>query len=78
MVASGRYLARLLFEGAAMSLEVVKRDWDVVIIGAGLGGGSAGRRLAEMGLSVLFLEKGPLGENASTDVRGRDHGEGDL
>ena len=33
--------------------------WDVVVIGAGLGGGIAGRRLAEAGASVLFLERGP-------------------
>lgn len=35
------------------------RLWDVVIIGTGIGGGSAARRLAELGLSVLMLEKGP-------------------
>lgn len=33
--------------------------WDVIIIGAGMGGGLAGRRLAEAGLSVLFVETGP-------------------
>lgn len=32
--------------------------WDVVIVGTGMGGGMAGRRLAEAGLSVLFIEKG--------------------
>ena len=37
------------------------RVWDVIIIGAGLGGGLVGRRLAEQGLSVLFVEKGPFG-----------------
>ncbi len=37
------------------------QQWDVIIIGAGMGGGIAGRRLAERGLSVLFIEKGPLG-----------------
>ena len=31
----------------------------VIIIGAGLGGGVCGRTLAEAGLSVLFVEKGP-------------------
>lgn len=36
-----------------------ERDWDVIVIGTGIGGGSAGRRLAEAGLSVLMLEKGP-------------------
>lgn len=41
--------------------EARARPWDVVIIGAGMGGGLAGRRLAERGLSVLFVEKGPAG-----------------
>ena len=35
--------------------------WDAIIIGAGMGGGLVGRRLAEQGLSVLFVEKGPFG-----------------
>lgn len=43
-----------------MLADVFQRDWDVIIVGAGLGGGTAGRRLAELGLSVLFLEKGPF------------------
>jgi choline dehydrogenase-like flavoprotein len=43
------------------------RDWDVIVIGTGMGGGLAGRRLAERGLSVLFLERGPLGP------RGEEH-----
>ncbi|MDT8327322.1 MAG: GMC family oxidoreductase N-terminal domain-containing protein, partial [Roseovarius sp.] len=38
--------------------------WDVIVIGAGMGGGIVGRRLAEMGLSVLFVEKGPAGHRA--------------
>lgn len=38
--------------------------WDVIVIGAGMGGGIVGRRLAEMGLSVLFVEKGPNGHRA--------------
>lgn len=37
------------------------RSWDVIVIGAGMGGGLVGRRLTERGLSVLFLEKGPVG-----------------
>ena len=39
--------------------ELLHRKWDVIIIGAGLGGGVCGRTLAEAGLSVLFVEKGP-------------------
>jgi choline dehydrogenase-like flavoprotein len=39
--------------------EILNRNWDVIVIGAGLGGGVCGRTLAEAGLSVLFVEKGP-------------------
>ncbi len=42
------------------------RDWDVIIIGAGLGGGILGRRLSEQGMSVLFLEKGRAGYAAES------------
>ena len=38
--------------------EAKAQSWDVIIIGAGMGGGLAGLRLTERGLSVLFLEKG--------------------
>jgi choline dehydrogenase-like flavoprotein len=34
------------------------RDWDVIIIGTGVGGATVGHSLALRGLSVLFLEKG--------------------
>lgn len=36
-------------------------EWDVIVIGTGVGGGTLGRALAEAGKSVLFLEKGPAG-----------------
>jgi choline dehydrogenase-like flavoprotein len=39
--------------------DIVEKCWDVIVVGAGLGGGIAGRRLAEKGLSVLFVEYGP-------------------
>lgn len=42
-------------------IEAKAQSWDVIIVGAGMGGGLAGRRLAERGLSVLFVEKGPAG-----------------
>lgn len=41
--------------------EAKAKSWDVIIVGAGMGGGLAGRRLAERGLSVLFIEKGRSG-----------------
>ena len=41
--------------------EIVKKSWDVIVIGTGIGGGTIGRRLAEQGLSVLFVEAGPNG-----------------
>lgn len=41
--------------------QALSQAWDVIIIGAGMGGGLAGRRLTERGLSVLFLEKGVAG-----------------
>ena len=45
--------------------DLISREWDAIVIGTGVGGGTAGRRLAEQGLSVLYLEKGPdLGDAA--------------
>jgi choline dehydrogenase-like flavoprotein len=41
--------------------EVVGHVWDVIIIGAGMGGGMIGRRLAEQNLSVLFIDSGLAG-----------------
>ncbi|MDS9468746.1 GMC family oxidoreductase [Paracoccus sp. MBLB3053] len=41
--------------------DIRSRNWDAIVIGTGIGGGTVGRRLAEMGWSVLFLEKGPQG-----------------
>ncbi len=56
--------------GRAPQHEAVARTWDVIVIGTGIGGGLAGRRLAESGLSVLFVEKGPLGyRTESQDLR---------
>ncbi|WP_423212376.1 GMC oxidoreductase [Paracoccus yeei] len=39
--------------------DIAARLWDAIVIGTGMGGGSVGRRLAEQGLPVLFVEKGP-------------------
>ncbi len=44
--------------------DIAAHLWDVIVIGTGIGGGAVGRRLAEQGLSVLFVEKGPdLGDS---------------
>ncbi|MBU2942316.1 GMC family oxidoreductase [Shimia thalassica] len=48
-----------------MSQDVFARDWDVIVVGTGMGGGPLGRRLAEKGWSVLFVERGPLGHPAA-------------
>jgi choline dehydrogenase-like flavoprotein len=48
----------------------VRDDYDVVIVGAGAGGGIAAGVLAEAGLDVLVVERG---ESLSFDQVGRDH-----
>ncbi|MEC3861313.1 GMC family oxidoreductase [Mesobacterium sp. TK19101] len=40
---------------------LAETHWDAIVIGTGIGGGTAGRALAEAGKKVLFLEKGPAG-----------------
>lgn len=55
--------------------DIATRVWDAIVIGTGIGGGTVGRRLAEQGLSVLFVEKGPdLGDTpvAALAVNDRD------
>ena len=42
--------------------QTLLRDWDVIVIGTGMGGGTIGRCLAEAGKTVLFLEKGHAGQ----------------
>lgn len=44
--------------------DLVNKHWDVIVIGAGMGGGILGRRLAEQGLSVLYLDSGFSGGRA--------------
>ncbi len=44
--------------------EIAGKTWDVIVIGTGIGGGTIGRRLAERGLEVLFVERGPNGPRA--------------
>ncbi len=55
--------------------EVIPHDaeghlWDVVVIGAGVGGSTAGFNLARLGRSVLFVERGKLLHYDSTVARG--------
>ncbi len=38
--------------------QIAQRHWDVIIVGAGMGGASASRFLANAGLKVLLVEKG--------------------
>ncbi|MCF3593745.1 GMC family oxidoreductase [Rhodobacteraceae bacterium LMO-12] len=47
-----------------MTSEITSQTWDVIIIGTGIGGGTAGRALAQSGLKVLFVEKGPAGQRS--------------
>lgn len=57
-----------IISGQTQARQAASRHWDVIVIGTGLGGGIAGRRLAESGLSVLFLEKGPVGHRTEGQV----------
>jgi choline dehydrogenase-like flavoprotein len=58
--------------GLLTAAEASARAWDVIIIGTGMGGGMAGRRLAERGVSVLFVEKGPLGHRTESQTLSDD------
>ncbi|MFD1051755.1 NAD(P)-binding protein, partial [Kibdelosporangium lantanae] len=51
--------------------ELVKRCWDVVVIGSGMGGGTLGYELARLGHSVLYLEKGRHTLSAGDTIDGR-------
>src|SRR5438477_12474527 len=56
-------------------LDVVPQDpedhlWDVVVIGTGAGGSTAGFNLARLGRSVLFVERGKLLHHDPEVVRG--------
>lgn len=44
--------------------DLLDATWDAIVIGTGIGGGTAGRALAEAGLRVLFIEKGGTGHRA--------------
>lgn len=45
-------------DGASTARETERIEWDVIVVGTGMGGGTLGYRLAQAGHRVLFLEKG--------------------
>jgi choline dehydrogenase-like flavoprotein len=45
-------------DGELTGREAERVEWDVIVVGAGMGGGMLGQRLARAGRRVLFLEKG--------------------
>jgi len=50
--------------------ELAAIEWDVVVIGAGMGGAVAGYELARLGKRVLFVEKGRFVQRDDEVVRG--------
>lgn len=45
---------------ARVPLDPESGDWDVIVVGCGMGGGTLGYELSRLGRRVLFLEKGHL------------------
>ncbi len=45
-------------DGELTAREAERVEWDVIVVGTGMGGGMLGYRLAQSGLNVLFVEKG--------------------
>ncbi|TGD83994.1 GMC family oxidoreductase [Mycolicibacterium sp. CH28] len=45
-------------EGELTGREAERVEWDVIVVGAGMGGGMLGHRLARAGRRILFVEKG--------------------
>lgn len=45
-------------DGDVTGREAERVEWDVIVVGAGMGGGMLGHRLARAGRRVLFVEKG--------------------
>lgn len=43
---------------AAATEELAAQEWDVIVVGTGMGGSTVGYRLASLGRRVLFIEKG--------------------
>lgn len=44
-------------DGAVTAREAERIEWDVIVVGTGMGGGMLGYRLAQSGRRVLFVEK---------------------
>lgn len=59
-------------QGIVSAETAAAQRWDVIVIGTGIGGGLTGRRLAEHGVSVLFVEKGPLGQRTESQFLNDD------
>ncbi|MEZ0355543.1 GMC oxidoreductase [Mycobacterium sp. SA01] len=45
-------------DGEVTGREAERVEWDVIVVGAGMGGGMLGQRLARAGRRILFVEKG--------------------
>ncbi|WP_407666439.1 GMC oxidoreductase [Mycobacterium pinniadriaticum] len=50
--------SQILADGASSARETERIEWDVIVVGTGMGGGMLGYRLARAGRRVLFVEKG--------------------
>jgi choline dehydrogenase-like flavoprotein len=48
---------------------ILNKKWDVVVVGAGMGGSLAGYELAKSGKSILFLEKGIQSDKKLTEKK---------
>ncbi len=53
-------------------------EWDVVVVGTGMGGATAGYELARLGRRVLFIEKGLFLQGQSASAGGRQQSDGSL
>ncbi len=53
--------------------EILTTQWDVAVIGSGIGGGVVARRLVELGLRVLILEKGKDHGDTSSPMPSSSH-----
>ena len=51
--------------------EISTTEWDVIVVGTGMGGASLGYKLAKSGKKVLFCEKGKSHITESNSLNGR-------